>query len=43
MCSWPATKPTGWAQAIEADIFLNLSEAEGFCIAVAEAMLAVCP
>jgi glycosyltransferase involved in cell wall biosynthesis len=31
------------AQAIEADIFLNLSEAEGFCIAVAEAMLAGLP
>ena len=29
-------------QAIEADIFLNLSEAEGFCIVVAEAMLAAC-
>ena len=31
------------AQAIEADIFLNLSEAEGFCIVVAEAMLAGLP
>ena len=30
-------------QAIEADIFLNLSEAEGFCIVVAEAMLAGLP
>ena len=29
--------------AIEADIFLNLSEVEGFCIAVAEAMLAGLP
>ena len=31
------------AQAIEADMFLNLSEAEGFCIVVAEAMLAGLP
>ena len=31
------------AQAIEADIFLNLSEVEGFCIVVAEAMLAGLP
>jgi glycosyltransferase involved in cell wall biosynthesis len=31
------------AQAIEADVFLNLSEAEGFCIVVAEAMLAGLP
>lgn len=31
------------AQAMEADIFLNLSEAEGFCIVVAEAMLAGLP
>jgi glycosyltransferase involved in cell wall biosynthesis len=31
------------AQAIGADIFLNLSEAEGFCIVVAEAMLAGLP
>jgi glycosyltransferase involved in cell wall biosynthesis len=30
-------------QAMEADVFLNLSEAEGFCIAVAEAMLAGLP
>jgi glycosyltransferase involved in cell wall biosynthesis len=30
-------------QAMEADIFLNLSEAEGFCIVVAEAMLAALP
>jgi glycosyltransferase involved in cell wall biosynthesis len=30
-------------QAIDADIFLNLSEAEGFCIVVAEAMLAGLP
>jgi glycosyltransferase involved in cell wall biosynthesis len=30
-------------QAMEADIFLNLSEAEGFCIVVAEAMLAGLP
>jgi glycosyltransferase involved in cell wall biosynthesis len=30
-------------QAIEADIFLNLSETEGFCIVVAEAMLAGLP
>jgi glycosyltransferase involved in cell wall biosynthesis len=30
-------------QAREADIFLNLSEAEGFCIVVAEAMLAGLP
>jgi glycosyltransferase involved in cell wall biosynthesis len=30
-------------QATEADIFLNLSEAEGFCIVVAEAMLAGLP
>ena len=30
-------------QAIEADIFLNLAEAEGFCIVVAEAMLAGLP
>jgi glycosyltransferase involved in cell wall biosynthesis len=30
-------------QAREADIFLNLSEAEGFCIVVAEAMLASLP
>lgn len=29
--------------AMEADIFLNLSEAEGFCIVVAEAMLAGLP
>jgi glycosyltransferase involved in cell wall biosynthesis len=28
---------------MEADIFLNLSEAEGFCIVVAEAMLAGLP
>jgi glycosyltransferase involved in cell wall biosynthesis len=33
-----------WAtQAMAADIFLNLSEAEGFCIVVAEAMLAGLP
>ena len=31
------------AQAIEADIFLNVSDAEGFCIVVAEAMLAGLP
>jgi glycosyltransferase involved in cell wall biosynthesis len=31
------------AQAAEADIFLNLSETEGFCIVVAEAMLAGLP
>jgi glycosyltransferase involved in cell wall biosynthesis len=31
------------AQATEADIFVNLSEAEGFCIVVAEAMLAGLP
>jgi glycosyltransferase involved in cell wall biosynthesis len=31
------------AQAVSADIFLNLSEAEGFCIVVAEAMLAGLP
>jgi glycosyltransferase involved in cell wall biosynthesis len=31
------------AQAVEADIFLNLSEAEGFCVVVAEAMLAALP
>jgi glycosyltransferase involved in cell wall biosynthesis len=31
------------AQAMEADIFLNLSEAEGFCVVVAEAMLAGLP
>jgi glycosyltransferase involved in cell wall biosynthesis len=31
------------AQAMEADIFVNLSEAEGFCIVVAEAMLAGLP
>jgi glycosyltransferase involved in cell wall biosynthesis len=30
-------------QAMEADIFLSLSEAEGFCIVVAEAMLAGLP
>jgi glycosyltransferase involved in cell wall biosynthesis len=30
-------------QAMEADIFVNLSEAEGFCIVVAEAMLAGLP
>lgn len=30
-------------EAMEADIFLNLSEAEGFCIVVAEAMLAGLP
>jgi glycosyltransferase involved in cell wall biosynthesis len=30
-------------KAMEADIFLNLSEAEGFCIVVAEAMLAGLP
>jgi glycosyltransferase involved in cell wall biosynthesis len=30
-------------QATEADIFVNLSEAEGFCIVVAEAMLAGLP
>jgi glycosyltransferase involved in cell wall biosynthesis len=30
-------------RAIEADIFLNLSEAEGFCIVAAEAMLAGLP
>jgi glycosyltransferase involved in cell wall biosynthesis len=30
-------------QATEADIFLNLSEVEGFCIVVAEAMLAGLP
>ena len=30
-------------QATKADIFLNLSEAEGFCIVVAEAMLAGLP
>ena len=33
-----------WAkQATSADVFLNLSEAEGFCIVVAEAMLAGLP
>lgn len=31
------------AQAIDMDIFLNLSETEGFCIVVAEAMLAGLP
>jgi glycosyltransferase involved in cell wall biosynthesis len=31
------------AQAVSADIFLNLSEAEGFCIVVAEAMAAGLP
>jgi glycosyltransferase involved in cell wall biosynthesis len=31
------------AQATKADIFLNLSEVEGFCIVVAEAMLAGLP
>jgi len=31
------------AGSMEADIFLNLSEAEGFCIVVAEAMLAGLP
>ena len=31
------------AQAVEADIFLNFSQAEGFCIVVAEAMLAGLP
>lgn len=36
-------RPDWVAQAIEADIFLNLSEAEGFCIVVAEAMLAGLP
>ncbi|MGH2796347.1 MAG: glycosyltransferase [Thermoleophilaceae bacterium] len=35
---------TDWAtQAASADIFVNLSEAEGFCIVVAEAMLAGLP
>jgi len=35
---------TDWVtRAVEADIFLNLSEAEGFCIVVAEAMLAGLP
>jgi glycosyltransferase involved in cell wall biosynthesis len=36
-------RPDWVTQAIEADIFLNLSEAEGFCIVVAEAMLAGLP
>ena len=31
------------SQATKADVFLNLSEAEGFCIVVAEAMLAGLP
>jgi glycosyltransferase involved in cell wall biosynthesis len=36
-------RPDWVAQAASADIFLNLSEAEGFCIVVAEAMLAGLP
>jgi glycosyltransferase involved in cell wall biosynthesis len=36
-------RPDWLTQAIEADIFLNLAEAEGFCIVVAEAMLAGLP
>ena len=42
-CGWRATGRTGRREAVDHDVFVNLSDTEGFCLVVADAMAAGLP